>query len=230
MGRSRSARTRSKRAPRRRALTKERIIRAAIELLDERGLEALTMRDLATSLGTGAMSLYNHVANKDEVLGGVVEVVAQEIHVPTPGADWRASMRQRAVSARDVIVRHPWAARLLESQPELGASRLHALDATLGSLRCGGFSIDGAARALLLLDSFTYGFALQETSWQFDTASPEAAAASMGPAEAVQALPYVAELAEYVLSPAPGAGFNHQLEFERGLELVLDAMARLMAG
>src|SRR5207249_1649867 len=120
-----------------------RILRAAVALADRSGIEALTMRSLGQELGVEAMSLYNHVANKDHVLDGIVDVVVGEIEVPGPGAGWRTAMRQRAISAHEVLVRHPWAAMLVTSRLVLGPEMMRYVDATLGRLREGGFTVEG---------------------------------------------------------------------------------------
>lgn len=209
----------------RRPLTKERILRAAIHLVDEGGIEQLSMRNLGELLGVGTMSLYNHVANKEEVLDGIIEQVAREIHVPTPGIDWRMSMRQRAISMRELILRHPWASRLIESQNNLGPTRLQSVEAVLGSLRRAGFSIQGAARALLLMDSYIYGFTLQETCWSHgDAASQTTEADGTEPA-----YPHLSEAAAHFAGG--GAGGSSAVlarEFELGFELILDAMTELI--
>ena len=213
---------------RRGKLSPERILRAAINLVEEGGLDALSMRNLGELLGAGTMSLYNHVAGKDEILDGIVDLVAREIHVPKPGVDWRVSMRQRAISTREMILRHPWAARLIESRTKLGPARLQLLDASLGSLRQNGFSIEAAARALLLMDSYIYGFTMQESSGGFDTSGPAGVAESLRPSVEVSAHPHLTELLVHITSGASGAAFTSlPLEFELGLDLTLDAMEKL---
>lgn len=218
--------TRKKRPKPRRTLTRERILRQAIGLADESGLEGLSMRALGDSLGAGTMSLYNHVADKRALLDGIAELLAREVHVPVVGGDWRASMRQRAVSARDLFVRHPWAARLFESRTEFGPAWLGLLDATIGCLRRAGFSVVASYRALLLMDSYIYGFALQETSWQADGATPaETAAAFEG--QATAAYPHFGEVIAHFMSGAGDSTAGLPREFELGLERVLDAVAAL---
>lgn len=223
------ARTRSPGKRPRRPLTRDRILRAAIQLLDESGLEAISMRSLGAALSAGTMSLYNHVASKEELLASLADLVAREIHVPTPGADWRVAMRQRAISAREVILRHPWAARLLESQTRLGETRLAALEAVFGCLRRAGFTVVAAYRAVLLFDSYVYGFTLQETAWSFDPDAPAEAAASFSSEVALQASPHMAEVLAHFTGPdGPAAGPGTMArEFEFGLDRILDAMASL---
>src|SRR5450759_1722631 len=151
-------------------LNRERVLRAAIDLADMGGIESLTMRKLGQELGVEAMSLYNHVANKDDILDGVVDLVFGEIAAPSGRADWKAAMRQRAISARAVLLRHPWATRLLQSRTKPGPATMRHHNSVLGSLREAGFTLDMAAHAYSVMDSYIYGFALQQTNWPLDTA------------------------------------------------------------
>src|ERR1700732_1941997 len=160
--------TPAKRAARRRAaLTRERVLRAAISLADRGGIESLSMRQLGQKLGVEAMSLYNHVRNKVDMLDGMVDVVFSEIDLPASGADWRTAMRQRAISARQVLLRPPWAIGLMESRATPGPATLRHHDAVLGSLRKAGFSVDLAAHAYSILDGYIYGFTLTELTLPF---------------------------------------------------------------
>lgn len=158
-------------------LTRQRVLRAAVALADRGGVGSLTMRKLAQDLGVEAMSLYHHVANKDDILDGIVDVVFSEIDLPSGEADWKAAMRQRAISAREALLRHPWATGLMESRSTPGPATLRHHDAVLGILRNAGFSIEMAAHAFSVLDSYIYGFALQETNLPFDTSEELAAVA-----------------------------------------------------
>ena len=155
-------------AERRARLSRERVLRAAITLADHSGLESLTMRRLGQELGVEAMSLYNHVANKDDILDGIVDLVLGDIEVPPTGTDWKTAMRQRAISAHEVLLAHPWAAMLIMSRFNIGPGMTRYLDATLGRLRDGGFSIEGALDAWHTLDSHLYGFTLQELNLPFE--------------------------------------------------------------
>src|SRR5256714_7823371 len=216
-------RTAGDRAPRTR-LSRERVLRAAVALTDESGLEALSMRKLGEAVGVEAMSLYNHVANKGDARDAMVDLVFSEIDLPAGGADWKMSMRQRAISARQVLARHPWAIGLMESRASPGPATLRHHDAVIGSLRRGGFSIEMAAHAYSVLDSYIYGFALQEASLPFDTAEETAEVAEMifkrlPPDE----YPYLTELTvEHVLQP----GYDYGNEYEFGLDLILDGLER----
>jgi AcrR family transcriptional regulator len=205
-------------------LSRERVLRAAVALADGSGLESLTMRRLGEAVGVEAMSLYNHVANKGDLLDGMVDLVFSEIHLPEPGVDWRTAMRRRAASARRALSRHPWAIGLMESRTSPGPATLRHHDAVLASLRRGGFSIELAAHAFSALDSYVYGFALQEASLPFDTAEETAEVAQMilGQLPADE-YPYLAELTiEHVLQP----GYDYGDEFEFGLDLILDGLER----
>jgi len=150
-------------------LSKERILQVAVDVSDRDGLAALTMRRLGAELGVEAMSLYKHVANKEEILDGIVELVVGEIEIPSDGAAWKEAMRRRAISAREVLSRHSWAIGLLEARGSKGHTALRYLDAILGNLRSAGFSIEDAAHAFWLLDSYVYGHVIQESSLPMST-------------------------------------------------------------
>lgn len=208
-------------------LTPERVLRAAVALADEAGLEALSMRRLGQALGVEAMSLYNHVANKDAILDGIVDAVVREIELPTPGTPWRAAMRQRALSARDMLQRHPWATGLMESRTNPGPATLRYYDAVLRCLRQAGFSVALAAHAFSVLDSYIYGFALQQAKLPGATAEEFAeVAANIARAMPAAEYPYLHELTvEHVLQP----GYDYADEFEFGLDLILDGLGRALA-
>jgi len=205
-------------------LSREAVLRAAVAFADEHGLASLSMRKLGDALGVEAMSLYNHVANKSALLDGMVDVVFGEIDLPVPGDGWRAAMRQRACSARAVLSRHRWAIGLMESRSSPGPATLRHHDAVIGSLRHGGFSVEMAAHAFSVLDSYIYGFALQEANLPFEpgegTAELAQAILAQFPTDAYR---HLAELTrEHVLQP----GYDYGDEFEFGLDLILDGLAR----
>ena len=211
-------------------LSRERILRAAVALADRDGVGSLSMRRLARELGVEAMSLYHHVAGKDAVLDGIVDVVFGEIELPSGDVDWKEAMRRRAVSAREALRRHPWATALMESRSTPGPANLRHHDAVLGILRKAGFSVELAAHAYSLLDAYIYGFALQETSLPFSTPeeTAEVAQAIMADFPADQ-YPHLTEIAvEHVLQP----GYDYGNEYRFGLELILDGLdrARSQAG
>jgi AcrR family transcriptional regulator len=153
--------------PRRRPLNKDRVIRAAIELADAEGIEALSMRRLAKALGVEAMSLYNHVANKDEILAGITDAVASEIELPDGDVDWRTAIRRSAISARDVHVRHPWASGLSMSRQSGGPAMLRRSDWLLRTLREAGFPPDVVYHALHILEAYVLGFTVMHQSFPY---------------------------------------------------------------
>ena len=210
------------------ALSRERVLRAAVAIADEGGIGSLTIRSLAQSLGVKPMSVYYHVSNKDQILDGIVDIVFSEIELPAAGGNWRAEMRKRATSARRVLRRHPWATALLESRTSPGPATLRHHDATIGTFRAAGFTVEMTAHAYALLDAFVYGFAIQESSLPFE--GPDQAAEVAGPMmEAFSSgqYPHLVELAtEHVLQP----GYDFGNEFEFGLNLILDSLARSLPG
>ena len=204
-------------------LTRQRVLRAALALADRGGLEALTMRGVGQELGVEAMSLYNHVAGKDDILDGLVDMVFAEIEVPCTDGDWKSAMRRRAISAREALTRHRWAIGLMESRLHAGPANLSHHDSVLRCLREAGFSVAMAAHAYSALDSYIYGFALTQTTLPFDTGEQAAAVAEtiLGSAPD-KAYPYLAEIAsEHVMRP----GYSYAAEFEFGLDLLLDGLA-----
>jgi AcrR family transcriptional regulator len=205
-------------------LSKQRVLRAAVALADQGGVRSLSMRKLAQQLGVEAMSLYHHVANKDDILDGIVDVVFSEIDLPSSEAEWKAAMRQRAISAREALLRHPWATGLMESRSTPGPATLRHHDAVLGILRTAGFSIELAAHAFSVLDSYIYGFALQEANLPFKDSEELAAVADtiLGNLPADE-YPHLTELTvEHVLQ----RGYDYGNEYLFGLDLILDGLDR----
>ena len=209
---------------RREPLTREVVLEAAVSLADAEGVGALTMRRVAERLGVEAMSLYHHVPNKDAILDGMVDAVFAEVTLPSNGTDWRQEMRERAVSMREVLTRHPWAVGLLESRSNPGSATLRHHDAVLGCLRSGGFSVAGAAHAFSALDSYIYGFALQEAALPFESAGADLDELAAGILEQMgDHFPHLAEMiTEHALQP----GYAYAEEFDIGLDLVLDGLQR----
>lgn len=206
-------------------LTRERVLQAAMELADQGGLESLSMRRLGAALGVEAMALYYHVANREAIIDGLVGLVFGEIELPAVEAGWRTAMRRRAISVREVLGRHPWAIGLMESRPNAGPASLRHHDAVLGSLRAGGFSIELAAHAYSVLDSYIYGFAMSHLSMPFETGEEAASVAEdMLGAFDPAAYPYLVEIAtEVVMQP----GYDYGDEFEYGLDLILEGLERV---
>jgi AcrR family transcriptional regulator len=203
-------------------LSRERVLRAAVELADEGGIESLTMRRLGQELGVEAMSLYKHVSNKDAVLDGIVDLVLGDIDVPPSGTPWREAMRARAVSAHQVLLAHPWAALQIMSRFNIGPGMTRYLDATLGRLLEGGFTVEGALDAWHTLDSHIYGFTLQELGLPFaaDEAS-QASADVIGTLDAEQ-FPHVVEVISHVMRS------GRVEDFAFGLDLILDGLQRTL--
>ncbi len=207
-------------------LTRERVLLAAVAMADKDGVEALSMRRLGQKLGIEAMSLYNHVATKSDLIDGMVDLAFGEIDLPASGLDWTTAMRQRAMSARAVLRRHPWAIALMESRSRPGPANLRHHDAVLGSLRSAGFSGLAATRAYNLVNSYVYGFALQEVS--LPVATPERLRA-VGEAIFQQIRPDDYPHLAAVAADLMRAGFVYADEFEGGLELILDSIGSVVA-
>ncbi len=208
-------------------LSKQRVVAEAIRIADNEDVDKLSMRRLANELGAGVMSLYYYVANKDELLDAMIDVVFDEIELPTDPAGWKAAMRQRAVSARQVLARHPWAITLMESRTAPGPANLRHREAVFACLRKAGFSVEMATHANWLLDSYVYGFALQEASLPFDTAEEFADIGEdvFMPQLPSDQYPYLNEAAATLLA----AGYDPADEFTFGLDLILGALEALAA-
>ena len=217
--------TRKRRKVGRRApLNRDAVLGAALHLADLEGIEALTMRTLGRELGVEAMSLYNHVRNKEDVLDGLVDIVFSEVELRCEERDWKAAMRRRAISVREVLARHRWAIGLMESRTHPGGANLRHHDSVLRCLREAGFSVAMAAHAYSALDSYIYGFALTQMNLPFETGeqAAEVAEAILGQNVATE-YPYLAEIAaEHVMKP----GYSYSNEFEHGLDLLLEALSR----
>ena len=204
-------------------LSRDTVLRGAITVADAGGLGSLTIRSLAGELGVKPMSVYHHVANKDEILDGIVDAVFSEIDLPSVGGEWRAELTRRAHSARGVLRSHPWAILLLESRTSPGPATLRHHDAVLGTLRAAGFSLAMTAHAYALLDAYVYGFALQEASLPFE--GPDGVGEVAVPIMELMSqgdYPHLVEMAtSYYVQP----GYDFGDEFDYGLNVVLDAIA-----
>ena len=207
-------------------LSRDRVLAAALAVADEGGLPGLTIRSLAQRLGAKPMSVYHYVASKDEILDGLVDLVFAEIELPEPNGDWRGEMTRRARSAREVLRRHPWSIGLLESRTSPGPATLRHHDATIAALRSGGFSIGQTAHAYAVLDAFVYGFAVQESSLPFE--GPDGAAEVAEPIMALMGTGEYPHLVEFAQEHALQPGYDFGDEFDFGLDLVLDGLARLL--
>lgn len=206
-------------------LTADRVLDGAMALADRIGVDTLTIRRLADALDTKPMTIYHHLPSKDAILDGMVDRVFAEIERPPTDLAWKPAMRHRCLSAREVLSRHPWAVPLMESRASALPETLGHHDAVLGCLRRGGLSLEMTAHAYALLDSYVYGFALQEASLPA-TGGAEMADLAEGLIEPLPdgVFPHLTEFTHhYVMQP----GYDFRSEFEFGLDLILDALERL---
>ncbi len=208
----------------RKPLSTARVLQAAVALADEAGLEAFSMRGLAQELGVVPMALYKHVANKDELLDGMVDIVFSEIEVASGDVDWKSAMRRRAISTREALKRHSWAIGIMESRHP-GPANLRNHNAVMGCLRQAGFSFKTAIHAYSVQDAYIYGFALQEQDLGFETpdSAGEAAQSRAETIGAIEDYPYLVEIA----TKLPESGYDNAVEFAWGLDLILDALDQL---
>lgn len=217
----------SPRAP----LTRERVLGAAVSFADEHGIASLSMRKLGQQLDVEAMSLYNHVANKDDLLDGIVEIVVGEFALPPDEVPWRVALTETARSVHRALLRHPWAATLVESRVTPSRVRFRYSEAVIRTLRRAGFSIELAFRAQLTISSYIYGFTLQEVSWPFDPEELPDTAAALQPQVTPNEHPHLIEMMSWIIKTrVPNAGRKraeaYASEFDFGLELVLDGLER----
>jgi AcrR family transcriptional regulator len=208
-------------------LTRDRVLRTALRIADQGGLESLSMRKLGQELGVEAMAVYYHFANKDEVIDGIVDLVYTEIDLPVAGEDWRIAMRRRAISVHDVLARHRWAIGLMESRANPGPANLRHHDAVIGNLRAAGFAMPMVAHAYSLLDGYIYGFALTKMNLPFDATDDisEMAQTMLEPFPEGEYPNLVTFITEHAMQP----GYDFANEFEWGLDVVLDGIAREVA-
>lgn len=211
---------------RRPSLSRERVVRAALALVDREGMDALTMRAVAAELGVEAMSLYRHIRDREALVEGIVALILDEIEVPPPGTPWRDAMTRRAHATRRVFLEHPAAAILVQSCSTLTPSRLAYSDAVVGLLFADGFTASQAYKAFLTIDSYVFGFLLQELNWPHpgDTAPPEP-----GPSVPTAQYPHFAQVLASVMEEVGRVGLvpAYEAEFSFGLELVLDGVERV---
>jgi AcrR family transcriptional regulator len=219
-----AARTTTMAPKRRRApLTRDKVLRTALRLADEHGIEAVSMRRLGQALRVEAMSLYKHVADKDDLLDGLADLVTQEFVVPAPAEDWRAAIRASAISVHAALHRHPWAGPVLESRMAPGPTRLAYLDGVLATLAAAGFTPAQSGKAFMALDSHTYGFAMQELSWAYDPADAQRLAGEMADRLPAGRYPSLQAMAR----AAATGGMGMEIDFTFGLDLLLDGLERL---
>jgi AcrR family transcriptional regulator len=204
-------------------LSKPLVLQAAVALADRDGLDGFSMRRLAQELGVVPMALYKHVANKDELLDGMVDIVFGEIESPAIDDDWRSAMRRRAISAREALKRHSWAIGMMETRHP-GPANLRNHNAVMGCLREAGFTFKTAIHAYTVQDAYIYGFAQQEKTLGFQTPT-DAGRAARRRAKTIGMLddyPYLAEIA----AKLPASGYDNTIEFTWGLDLILDGLDR----
>ena len=203
------------------------MLQAALVLAARDGIESLTMRKLADELGVGAMSLYYYVPNKEQLLDGMVDIVFSEIEPPSTDVDWKTAMRNRALSTRAALRRHPWAIGLMEGRTNHGLANLRIHDAVLGCLRAAGFSLEMTVHAYSVQDAYIYGFALQEQDMSSETADDFAAEAQRQMREYEAMLADFPHLVEVVGGYVAESGYDYDTEFVFGLDLILDGLDRL---
>lgn len=204
-------------------LTRERVLEAAIELADQIGIEAFTIRKLAAALDVGPMTIYHHLPSKAAIIDGMVDVVFGEIELPPVYLDWKAAIRARCLSMRQVLNRHPWAPPVMESRTAPGPANLRHHDAVLGCLRRGGLSLPMTAHAYAILDSYVYGFALEEANLPGGGGPEMVELAEDMTQRFVDHYPNLAELTtEHVLRP----GYSFGESFEFGLDLIIEGLDR----
>lgn len=207
-------------------LSRDRILRAALAFADEHGLEALSMRKLGQELGFEAMSLYNHVKNKDDLLDGMLELVLAETEPPPPDGPWDEAVRASAVSVHAALRRHPWAASRLMSFAGALQPRLRYMDSLLGRLRSAGFDADTTYHAYHVLDGHIFGFSLWENSHTYSGVSTEDAVEFLERLIPASELPYLHEHGRQHLEEGP---HRHVSAFEFGLDLILEGLRRVHA-
>ena len=208
-------------------LSRDVVLRTAVEYADRHGLEALSMRKLADELGAGAMSLYHYVPNKTDLIDGMVDLVFAEIELPALDVDWRTAMRRRAVSTREALNRHRWAVGHMEGRSTHGPANLRLHDAVLGCLRGAGFSLEMTVHAYSVQDAYIYGFALQETDLTPETPEDFAAVAAQQMEDYAAVLADFPHLVEVVGGHVAEAGYDYATEFLFGLDLILDGLERI---
>jgi AcrR family transcriptional regulator len=206
-------------------LSRERVLEVAVGLADAEGIEGLSMRRLGRALGAGAMTLYSYVANKEELLDGMVDLVFAEVEAAADDVEWREAMRRQSASLRSALMRHRWAIALMESRTNPGPANMQHREAVTACLRRAGFSIRMTAHANWLLSGYVYGYVVQEAALPFETSDELAAMADevYVPLLSPERYPYLTETAMALLAD----GYDHTEEFDFGLDLVLNALERV---
>ena len=213
---------------RRKPLSRERVLETAVTLADQRGAEALTMRKLAAELGVEAMSLYNHVENKNDLLDGMINLVFGEIEVPPPGGDWKSELRTRATSTRTALNRHRWAIGEMEGRTDIGPENMRVHEGVLACLRGAGFTVEMTIHAYSVQDAYIYGFVLQETDMSSETPEDFAKEARRQMKEYESVHSDFPNLVEVVGGYVAEHGYDYDTEFRFGLDVILDGLERLL--
>lgn len=218
----------------RQPLSRARILNVALELADANGLDSVSMRQVAQGLGVEAMSLYKHVSNKDDLLDGLVELVVAEMSIPSPSADWKDALRERAFTVRKTLNSHPWAANLIESRSSIGPMRLRHNDSLIGILRNAGFSIELAFHSMIALTSYVYGFVILEEGHKMK-GQPKAVG-NLQEIFSPKEYPYIFEMINFAYAKkSQNSGIDNATEpdefadFEFGLQLLLDGFEKVLA-
>jgi AcrR family transcriptional regulator len=206
-------------------LSRERVLRVAVQIADKNGIESLTMRNLAQRLGVEAMTLYHYVANKDDILKDIVDLVVSEIEVPSEGGNWRAALRRSASSAHQVLLRHPWACSLMMSPARIGPARLRYMESLLGRLREAGFSAEMTHHAYHALDSHILGFTMWEVGYSTGIKELPDSGATLRRQMSLDEYPYLVEHMGQHGKPSRGDG-----EFGFGLDLILNGLEKIRVG
>jgi AcrR family transcriptional regulator len=205
-------------------LSRDRILRAALELVDDGGIDSLTMRKLGQALGFEAMSLYNHVANKDDVIDGILDLVLAESELPSPSGEWDGAVRSSAVSVHTALRRHPWASAVVMAPGRLRPARLRYMDSLLGRIREAGFSAETTYHAYHVLDGHIFGFSLWEASHSYSDADASEMMAAFERTITADEYPYLREHGEQHFAEGP----HHDVSaFEFGLDLILDGLKKI---
>ena len=212
----------------RKPLSRERVLETAVALADQRGAEALTMRKLAAELGVEAMSLYNHVENKNDLLDGMINLVFGEIEVPPPGGDWKSELRTRATSTRTALNRHRWAIGEMEGRTDIGPENMRVHEGVLACLRGAGFTVEMTIHAYSVQDAYIYGFVLQETDMSSETPEDFAKEARRQMKEYESIHSDFPNLVEVVGGYVAEHGYDYDTEFMFGLDVILDGLERLL--
>lgn len=220
--------TASTRSAERVPLSRDLVLAAAMEVADAGGIGALTIRTLAQTLGVKPMSVYYYVANKDEILDAIVDLVFSEIDLPTVGENWESEIRRRSQSARAVLVRHPWSIAMLQSRLRPGPFTLRHHNAVIGTLRAAGFPLALAAHAFALIDAYVFGFALSESALPIHGPDSVAETAGTMMQEFFDPAEYP-HLLEFTVGHIMKPGYDFGAEFDYGLTVVLDGLAAALA-